>query len=277
MPSQLDIKNFQEKIWRFYQASGRHHLPWRNTFNPYAVLVSEMMLQQTQVERVKPKYREFLAQFPTIKTLAAASPSEVIKAWQGLGYNRRALFLQRTAKIITNKFSGKLPQNYEQLLTLPGIGQSTAGALLAFAFNQPVVFVETNLRRAVIHEFYADEKPVDDKDVFIILKASVDTARPREWYWALMDYGSALGREKGLANPNRQSRRYTRQSKFSGSFREIRGRLLRLLAEGSQPRTKLKNLAPGQRALLDRAIAQLEAEKFIEKKGNHFQLNQRTD
>ena len=145
---------FRALVWRYYRAHGRHELPWRQTHDLYRILVSEIMLQQTQVDRTIPLYKKFIHKFGTAKKLAAAPLSEVLKSWQGLGYNRRAKALKKAAEIIESDFAGIFPQNYEALLALPGIGQSTAGALMAFAFNKAVPFIETNIRAVYIHFFF---------------------------------------------------------------------------------------------------------------------------
>lgn len=222
---------FLEVIWRFYDENGRD-LPWRNpepdgTFNPYKIMVSELMLQQTQVPRVMPKYEAFLAQFPDVRTLASAELGDVLRAWQGLGYNRRAKFLWQAARAIEEK--GAMPDTQRALTELPGVGNNTAGAILAYAYNQPAVFIETNVRTVYIHYFLADETDVTDKVIITLLEQTLDREHPREFYWAIMDYGSHL--KATIGNPNRASKHYTRQSTFQGSRRQVRGHVLRLLGQ----------------------------------------------
>ncbi|HET9174252.1 MAG TPA: hypothetical protein VFN56_03145, partial [Candidatus Saccharimonadales bacterium] len=145
------ITEFRAVVWRHYEAHGRHDLPWRQPnaagrFDPYAITVSECMLQQTQVSRVLGKYQEFLAQFPTVAALANADLGAVLRVWSGLGYNRRAKFLWQTAQLVLSSSSQQFPRSLPELVALPGIGANTAGAILAYAFNEPAVFVETNIR-----------------------------------------------------------------------------------------------------------------------------------
>lgn len=202
-------------------------MPWRETDDPYEILVSEIMLQQTQVERVVPKYRMFLDKFPDWASLTGANLRDLLAVWQGLGYNRRALALQQAARIILDQFDGRLPAGSEVLRTLPGIGKATAGALMAFAFEKPVVFIETNIRRVFIHCFFSDRTDVKDSEILPLVAETLDRDRVRSWYYALMDYGAMLkGKEP---NPNRRSAHYHRQSRFEDSNRQIRGQILRTL------------------------------------------------
>lgn len=221
-----EIKAFQGQIYGYYRRHGRD-LPWRRTTNPYHIVVSEIMLQQTQVERVYSKYLEFIHAFPDFESLAGASQKDVLALWQGLGYNRRALALKRLAENIVSMHGGALPQDVNALNSLPGIGKTTAGEILAFAFNTPTVFIETNIRRVFIHEFFDGEEDVKDIEILPLVEATVDGENPREWYWALMDYGSML--KKNVENPNRRSAHYTRQTPFEGSDRRIRGLVVKRL------------------------------------------------
>jgi A/G-specific adenine glycosylase len=225
-----EIRAFRQKIYDYYSLNHRD-LPWRQTTNAYNIVVSEMMLQQTQVERVKDKYRVFIEAFPDFHALAMAPLKEVLSVWQGLGYNRRALALKQCAEEAISSYGGKLPQDIEGLCKLPGIGRATAGEILAFAFNVPTVFIETNIRRVFIHEFFDGEDNVMDKKILPLVEATLDRENPREWYWALMDYGSML--KKKVVNPNRRSAHYARQSAFEGSDRRIRGIVLRTLLKNA--------------------------------------------
>lgn len=224
---------FREKVWDYYRDHGRHDLPWRLDVSPYSILVSEVMLQQTQVARVIGKYAEWMASFPDMQSLAGATGAEVFGAWQGLGYNSRGLRLREAARQVMADFGGILPSEPADLVKLPGIGPNTAGSISAFAYNRPVVFIETNIRRVFIHEFFPeteDGEPVNDSSLKPLIESALDLEHPREWYWALMDYGSWLARQ--VSNPNRRSRQYVRQSKFEGSVRQIRGEVLRQLLGG---------------------------------------------
>lgn len=255
------INKFNKKIWNFYTTEGRNNLPWRRTNDGYEILVSEFMLQQTQVERVIPKYKKFLNKFPYLQSLAEVPQSEVIGMWQGLGYNRRALYLKKTAEVLLRKYNGKFPSIENELISLPGIGPATAGSLAAFIHNKPSIFIETNIRRVFIHEFFKDEKEVPDKKVFYLIEEAIDRSNPREWYYALMDYGSSLGKEK--ENANKQSKHYTKQSKFKGSKREVRGKILKMLLENKKLEVeKIKKDITTSHNILE-IIKSLEKEGFI--------------
>jgi A/G-specific adenine glycosylase len=217
---------FQKEIYRFYREQGRD-LPWRNTRNPYQILVSEMMLQQTQVDRVLKKYGSFIDLFPDFASLAGAPLPTILAAWSGLGYNRRALALKKCANQVVSCMEGTLPNSLEELLKLPGIGRATASSILTFSFNKPTVFIETNIRMVFIHFFFPDDEIVSDRDITPLVEATLDKENPRDWYYALMDYGSML--KKKLGNLNKQSSHYTKQPPFKGSNRQLRGLLLQKL------------------------------------------------
>ncbi len=208
--------------------------PWRRTHDPYAVLVSEVMLQQTQVSRVERRFDEWLADFPTLEALAAAPLEAVLESWQGLGYNRRAIALKRAAEQVVADSGGEvpatLPADEAALRALPGIGPATAAGVLAFAFGQPSVYLETNVRGVFLHELFADRDGVPDREIVPLVAAAVEEAArqgvsAREWYYALLDYGAHLKRT--LPNPSRRSAHHTRQSRFEGSRRQKRAWLLR--------------------------------------------------
>lgn len=223
MPS---VAKFQKIIKDYYKSHGRH-FPWRTTSNPYKILVSEIMLQQTQALRVVEKYTSFLIRFPSLESLAKARTTSVLKEWQGLGYNRRGLALKKTAEIIMEDFNGEIPSSTEALISLPGIGPATAGDLQAFAWNQPSVVIETNIRSVFIHFFFSDRLSVPDSEIIPLIKKTLDVTNPRDWYFALMDYGAYL--KKTQTNPSRQSQHYRPQSPFIGSNREIRSKLLKYI------------------------------------------------
>ena len=219
---------FRRRVWGYYRSHGRD-LPWRRTQDPYHILVSEIMLQQTRVERVEGRYERFLERFPDIQALARARLAEVLAGWQGLGYNRRAQALRDTARIVVEQYGGRLPQDESVLVTLPGIGKATAASIAAFAFNRPVLVIETNIRRVFLHCFFAGRDRVPDRELLPLIAAACDRDNPREWYYALMDLGSRF-RSK-FPNPNRRSAHYQRQAAFEGSSRQARGRLVRLLLD----------------------------------------------
>jgi len=229
LPSPSQIRSFRKKVLAYYDKHGRS-LPWRKTRDPYRVLVSEIMLQQTQVDRVIGKYAEFLAAFPDFPALAKAPLPKLLKLWSGMGYNRRALSLRKLAQVVVVEHKGRLPSDPDFLVTLPGIGKYTAGAVSAFAFNKPVVFMDTNIRRVYIHEFLHDRRNIRDDELVPLVRQTLDTKNPRKWYNALMDYGSLLKKE--LINPNKRSAHYTRQSPFENSNRQVRGRIVKALVKG---------------------------------------------
>jgi A/G-specific adenine glycosylase len=250
------IEGFRERVWRFYLDSGRD-LPWRRRVTPYGVYISEIMLQQTQVSRVEGFYVRWLTRFPDWHALALASSADVIKQWQGLGYNRRALWTLEGARRIVYDFGGKLPTTVAELQSLPGIGPNTAASIFVFAYDRPAIFVETNIRRVFLHEFFPGEESVADSQLMPLVSASLDQGRPREWYWALMDYGADLA--KRVPNPNRRSKHYSVQSKFEGSVRQIRGTVLRRLVEGPIPVDLLIRIDPRTPVVLEH----LKEEGFI--------------
>ena len=264
---------FRKKVWAHYKKNGRHDLPWRKTRDPYKILVSEVMLQQTQVERVVHFYKNFLEQFPTAKALAAASLAEVLKSWQGLGYNRRAKMLQAAAREVVEKNKGKFPKTPEELEELPGVGPYTARAIAAFAYNQDVIFIETNIRTVVTHHFFGKKKKVSDTEVLKILTSAFPTGKSREWYAALMDYGTYL--KKSGVRINAKSKHYTKQKQFSGSLRQARGAILKELSRGSATELRLLGLLGDDRvSQMEMAITALQKENFIEKRGKSVRLSE---
>jgi A/G-specific adenine glycosylase len=258
---------FREVVWQYWRENGRQGLPWREDPSPYNVVVSELMLQQTQVHRVVPKFLEFISLFPDFPALAKAPLSEVLIAWQGLGYNRRAKYLHELAKAVVAL--GGLPDKQEELVKLPGIGKNTAGAILAYAFDQPVVYIETNIRTVYLHHFFADRFDVDDKELLPIIERTLERDEPRAWYSALMDYGTFL-KKQGLGR-NNASKHYKKQSKFEGSVRQMRGAILRALASGPLGRLELKNMV-GADERFDAALRQLRQECLIVIDLNYIKL-----
>lgn len=233
--SAKEIKDFQKTVWNYYKTSARHNLPWRKNINPYYIWVSEVMLQQTQVDRVRGFFDTWINHFPTVNDLAHASQIDILRLWKGLGYNSRALRMKKCAQEIIQFHQGNFPKSQDELQKLPGIGPYTAGAICAFAYNQPVVIIETNIRRVFIHHFFADKADIHDTDILKLVEKTLDQKNSREWYWALMDYGAFLGRTLNIKgkkyNPNVQSKHYTKQSTFKGSDREIRSMILKVLLE----------------------------------------------
>lgn len=204
----------------------RSDLPWRNRDDAYAVLVSEVMLQQTQVSRVLKFWSRWMQHFPTLDALSSAATSDVLDAWQGLGYNRRALSLKRCADICSSDWCGVLPDTEEELIKLPGVGPATAAGVLAFAYQKPAIYIETNVRAVFIHHFFSHvTEPVKDAHIAFYVEQTLDRADPRRWYYALLDYGYYLKKEH--ANPARKAAAYTKQDAFAGSRRQKRAFIVR--------------------------------------------------
>lgn len=265
------IVNFKKHIWDFYRKEKRT-FPWRETSNPYHILVSEVMLQQTQAERVVPYYQRFIQRFPDFKSLAKAPFSIIYPLWQGLGYNRRALALKRTAQVVIKGHRGVLPCTLEKLESFPGVGLYTAKAIMAFAFNIPVAVVETNIRRVFIHHFFQDKRGITDQDILPLADKFLDHKNPRKWNFALMDYGAHL--KKTIPNPNRRHARYRVQSKFEGSVRQIRGRIIRYLAIGQISKAQLTRKIKGGSHNMEAILEVLEKEGLIKysEKNKKFSL-----
>lgn len=268
--SEVGFKKFRALIRNYYHGHKRD-FQWRRTKDPYKILISEVMLQQTQTERVIPKYQLFVKKFPNFETLYRAPAVEVLKIWQGLGYNRRALFLKRLAHMVNEKYAGTLPGDPHLLTGLPGIGTGTAGAVAVFAFNIPRPFIETNIRRVFINFFFQHRKAVPDSEILPLVEKTMDRKNPREWFWALMDYGAMLA--KVSPNPNRKSAHYKTQSPFKGSDRELRGKIVKLLlAKGPLTKREVsRNLSqPGMR--IARAFSGLEKDGLIHHQGMKIAL-----
>lgn len=278
----LSPAQFRRVVWDYHTRNGRHDLPWRKTTDPYRILVSEVMLQQTQVERVIPFYREWLKRFPTVRALAASPLGDVLKAWQGLGYNRRAKALWETAKVVVSDHKGTFPTTPEALEKLPGIGPYTARAVCAFAYNTDSIFIETNIRTVIIHHFFTTKTKsrnttiygsVSDKEILNVLEKVYPKGRASEWYAALMDYGSHLKRSG--VRLNTKSTGYTKQSTFSGSSRQARGAILRALSKGPLPTKRLVMLLGDDReAQLVAQLGRLYNEGLIERVGATYRLPQ---
>ena len=298
----VNTKKFQKTIWDYYETNGRHDLPWRKTKDPYKILISEVMLQQTQVTRVILKYKSFLLKFPTVEALANASLGEVLKEWQGLGYNRRAKYLKLCAEkvvidLVAKTFNFKklnvrpsspeatIRENFNYLTSLPGIGPATAGDILAFSYNTPVPVIETNIRSVFIHFFFSSKSPtpgtgeqkISDVEILSLVKKTLPTfpyprdrgKGVREWYWALFDYGAYLKSTK-IKNPNHRSKQYVKQSPFEGSNREKRSAILKLILE--KPRTEkgiVKTLGY-EKEVVVKNLEKMVKEKLIQKKKNKF-------
>lgn len=229
--STSDIHTFQDDVLR-QGALLYREMPWRADCNPYYILLSEVMLQQTQVPRVLQKFSEFITAFPTLESLALADFYQVLSCWSGLGYNRRAKFLHQAAIQIHNR--GAFPETVKELQQLPGIGPNTAASILVYAFNQSQVFIETNVRTVFIYHFFQhSSEKISEKDLHTLVEQTLYTVNPRQWYWALMDYGTYI--KKTYGNFNAMSTMHTTQSKFEGSVRQKRAAILRfLIQQGAQ-------------------------------------------
>ncbi|HWC57681.1 MAG TPA: A/G-specific adenine glycosylase [Candidatus Paceibacterota bacterium] len=270
---------FRTLIYRWYRVHGRHTLPWRtpalvpdpsDALDPYKIVVSEVMLQQTQLDRVLPYYHAFLKKFPTVKALARAPLKEVLGVWSGLGYNRRALFLHRCAKVVVHRYRGAFPRERALLQTLPGIGPYSAAAVAIFAYNAPEVCIETNVRTVYLHHFFANKKGVTDEALAARIQRTMDMRHPRRWYWALMDYGSFL--KKGGSVVHRQSAHYKKQPQFKGSRRELRGKILRVLLEGPSTLPALQRTLSVGVPELERILKALMHEGVIVRRARSYEI-----
>ena len=269
----MTIPRFQKLILSWHKEN-RRDMPWRNTKDPYKILVSEVMLQQTQIARVLLKYKEFLQEFPTIQTLAKASDKKLMKVWAGLGYWRRALSLKKTAQIIAKEYQGKFPKEVALLEKLPGIGPYTAGAVACFAFQNQSAFLDTNIRRVYLHFFFPKRNNVSDKDILNIAQKAIFKKNPREWHYALLDYGALVLKDKKI---NKQSKHYAKQSTFTNSFRSFRAKVIHFLLKQPKQTASLNKIEK----LLKEASSPYETNKvlfalqkdgLIKKKGNSYSL-----
>ena len=267
----LSLEDFQRKV----KAMGEEHhreLPWRYIDDPYAVLVSEVMLQQTQVKRVLDYWPRFMRTFPSIDALASSEVSLVLEMWQGLGYNRRALALRKSAEICSRDYKGNLPVSYDELVALPGIGPATAAGVLSFALQKPSMYLETNVRTVFLHELFPGECDVHDKLIEPLVRLSCPSVDPRSWYYALLDYGAYL--KATNPNPSRRSKHHSKQSKFEGSRRQKRAEILRMVltSEGMAEPQIVRELADFERehkreapdeSLVEDILSDLLSEGFL--------------
>lgn len=270
------LEEFSATVWERGRELYRD-LPWRDTHDPYAILLSEVMLQQTQVSRVMGRWEQWLEAFPTIADLASAPLPPVLELWQGMGYNRRALNLKRCAEEVVAMHDGVVPSDKKALLGLPGIGPSTSAGVRVFAFRQPDMYLETNVRAVFIHELFPGRESVADKELVSLVEATCpQDARVRAWYYALLDYGAYL--KKTMPNPTRRSKHYTRQSKFEGSHRQKRAYLLRRVIDDALSTEDLaRDLAQSERASgrqepsveeVRAILDELEREGFVMRRGD---------
>lgn len=258
------LEGFRGHVWDYHR-SHRRSFVWREINDPYYVFVSEVMLQQTQTGRVVEKFNEFIVQFSSIEVLANASLKQVLQAWQGLGYNRRARFLWCAAQIIVRDYNATVPRASQDLEALPGIGCATAGSIAAFAYNVPTVFIETNIRTVYLYFFFNGQIGIHDKQLMPLIEKTVDLTSPREWYYALMDYGVML--KKQSPNPSRASSHHTVQSPFAGSDRQLRGEILRVLLRQSITLASLLDEVSHEANRLQRVLDQLCREQLVKQVG----------
>jgi A/G-specific adenine glycosylase len=269
-PTPALVRRFRALVRDHYRSFGRD-LPWRHTDDPYRVLVSEVMLQQTQVARVCEKYPEFLRAFGDVRALARAPVARLLRVWQGMGYNRRALALRETARLVVERHGGRFPDELAELTSLPGIGPATAADLLAFAHNRPVVVIETNIRAVFIHLFFPGRRAVEDRQIVPLVARTLDRRNPREWYNALMDLGVLIKRLHG--NPARRSGAYRRQSPFAGSNRELRSMILKqLLRRGRLGVRQIASALGAERAAVENNLAHMVAEGFLASSGEAYAI-----
>ena len=263
-----DVEGLRSFVWEYASRNPRSY-PWRSTSDPWEILVSEVMLQQTRTSRVESKYSSFLSRYPVPLALAESSVEELLGLWKGLGYNRRGLNLKRCAEAIVESHTGRVPNDQKALEALPGIGPYTASAVRAFAFSEPVVLIETNIRRLFLYLFFKDREDVDDREILVFIERALDGSDPKAWYAALMDLGSDLSR--WVENPNRKSRHYARQARFEGSNRQIRGLILKMLLAGPKERAEFTSL-PFEKARIETQLEALEREGFLEERGALYKL-----
>jgi len=267
----MTVRSFRQTVYGFYRQN-RRDFPWRRTKDPYRILVSEIMLQQTQAPRVVVKYEAFITAFPDVKTLARARLKKVLAAWSGLGYNRRAKRLRQAAQAMVAQHGEAVPRSVDELRQLPGVGPYTAAAVAAFAFNQPTVLLETNVRAVLLHHFFPRSRRVSDRTLLPLAGQTLDRTNPRRWYSALMDYGAML--KKIQPNPSRRSRHYLKQSRFAGSNRQLRGVILRALLEAEKMTLpKLQRRCDSfDAARIAAGVTQLVAEGLVKKQNQHYRL-----
>ncbi len=259
----LSEQKFQRLIREFYSLHGRM-FPWRKTKDSYKIFVSEVMLQQTQTERVVSKYEEFLTLFPSWSFLAEASLTEVLQAWEGLGYYRRARNLHRAASVVVECHGGRTPGTLDALKSLPGVGNYTAAAISAFAFGEVVPMIETNIRAVYLHCFFAGRERVSDSELLTLIERTCCRSNPRSWYYGLMDFGAVLKhRVRGI---HLQSAHYKKQSTFEGSVRQIRAAVLKFIVNSNGTRlTAMRKNLPFDTEKIKQVVGQLLSEGFLKR------------
>lgn len=261
----MNTEEFRELVWSEARARYRD-MPWRDEPSFYHVLVSEVMLQQTQVSRALIKFAEFMKAFPSIEDLAAASLADVLRVWTGLGYNRRAKFLWQAAQQVVTDGQPKTAKDLERL---SGVGKNTAGAIMNYVYEAATPFIETNIRTVYIHHFFADSFDVSDKELFALVESTMDTEQPRQWFWALMDYGSHLKSTQG--GRLNQSKHYKKQSPLKGSVREVRGQIIRELTKHTLSELELRDAVNADERF-EAALTGLIGDGLVQVAGGGYRL-----
>lgn len=257
------LHSFVQFILGFYKQYGRT-FAWRQTSDAYRILLSEVMLQQTQTTRVQPKYTLFLSIWPDFEALAKTSLDELLFHWKGLGYNRRALNLLKSARA-TEAWNWTIPNDRTIIASLPGVGKATTAALLSFCYNERAIYLETNIRRVLLHCFYPESMGIADKELELLLAKLCDEVDDyKTWYYALMDYGVLL--KTLVPNANVRSAHYSKQGKFENSNRQIRGQLIHLLSDTGpkQAEVILQLLSRFEEERVMDCLDQLKAEGFVQ-------------
>ena len=265
--SQEEILRFQQKIFSFYQQNKRS-LPWRETTDPYKILLSELMLQQTQVSRVVSYYEQWIARWPTLEALASASRAEVLKAWMGLGYNTRAVHLHKAAQKIVAEYEGDVNAAMKQYTEVPGVGRYTAHAVQIFSTNADLVTVDTNIRRIFIAEFHLPED-LSAQELWKIAAQCLPRGRSREWHNALMDYGALqqTAKKTGI-------RPVSQQSSFEGSDRQIRAAVLRFLLSGPSSFEIIHQTLGGEQMRLRKILDKMVDEELLVQQDKRYQVRE---
>jgi A/G-specific adenine glycosylase len=268
------VQLFQNFIYKYYE-NHKRKFPFRENVTPYNVLVSEIMLQQTQTGQVTEKFLNFTKKFPSFSSLSKAPLEDILKEWKGLGYNRRAIALKKIANTVIKDFNGNLPESIDILKSFPQIGHNTASSIITFAFNKPTFFIETNIRRVYIYFFFPNRNKINDREILPIVKKTLDRSNPRDWYYALMDYGVML--KKTHPDLNKKSTHYRKQAPFKGSTREVRGKILDLLIKKGT--MDLKNIQTHLGNMDNKtiiiALNQLRKEGFLEITNEIITLNKK--
>lgn len=262
--AQNKINNFHSKLFSWFSENKKDY-PWRKTTDPYHIMVSEFMLQQTQTSRVVPKYLSFLDKFPTLESLANADNRDVLELWSGLGYNRRAIWLKEASQKILSL--GSFPKDPKELKKIKGIGDYTSRAIIIFAYNENIATVDTNIRRIFIVEGFATEE-TKQKELFEVAEQLLPKNNSREYHSALMDYGNVI-----LTSAKTKIKPKTVQGKFEGSDRQYRGRIIKYLTSHliATKEEILKNCSvPEER--IDSILSKLVKDRLIKKEKENFTL-----